>query len=68
MEPGNRAADFRLAALKLEDRYLKDRKHSEQAWFAEDAAAMPAAGEAALELNRKLKANHQQRQPQSRRR
>ena len=68
LEPGRRAADFRLAALKLEDRYLKDRKHSEQAWFAEDAAAMPAAGEAALELNRKLKANQQQRQPQIRRR
>ena len=68
LEPGNRAADFRLAALKLEDRYLKDLKHSEQAWFAEDAAAMPAAAEAALELNRKLKANHQQRRPQIRRR
>ena len=68
LAPGNRAADFRLAALKLEDRYLKDRKHSEQAWFAEDAAAGAAAGEAALELNRKLKANHQQRRPQSRRR
>lgn len=68
LEPARRAADFRLAALKLEDRYLKDRKHSEQAWFAEDAAAMPAAGAAALELNRKLKANHQQRRPQSRRR
>lgn len=68
LEPGSRAADFRLAALKLEDRYLKDRKHSEQAWFAEDAAAMPAAAEAVLELNRKLKANQQQRRPQSRRR
>ena len=68
LEPGRRAADFRLAALKLEDRYLKDRKHSEQAWFAEDAAAMPAAAEAALELNRKLKANHQQRRPPARRR
>ena len=68
LEPARRAADFRLAALKLEDRYLKDRKHSEQAWFAEDAAAMPAAAEAVLENNRKLKANHQQRRPQSRRR
>ena len=68
LEPARRAADFRLAALKLEDRYLKDRKHSEQAWFADDAAAMPVAAEAVLELNRKLKANHQQRQPQSRRR
>lgn len=68
LAPGNRAADFRLAALKLEDRYLKDLKHSEQAWFAEDAAAAADAGAAALELNRKLKANHQQRRPQSRRR
>ncbi len=68
LEPARRAADFRLAALKLEDRYLKDRKHSEQAWFAEDAAAMPAAAEAALELNRKLKANQQQRRPPARRR
>jgi len=68
LEPARRAADFRLAALKLEDRYLKDRKHSEQAWFAEDAAAMTAAAESVLELNRKLKANHQQRWPQSRRR
>lgn len=68
LEPARRAADFRLAALKLEDRYLKDRKHSEQAWFAEDAAAMASAGEAALEINRKLKANEQQRRPQFRRR
>lgn len=68
LEPARRAADFRLAALKLEDRYLKDRKHSEQAWFADDAAAGAAAAEAVLELNRKLKANHQQRRPQTRRR
>ena len=68
LEPARRAADFRLAALKLEDRYLKDRKHSEQAWFADDAAAGAAAAEAVLELNRKLKANHQQRRPPARRR
>ena len=67
LEPGRRAADFRQAALKLEDRYLKDLKQSEQAWFADDAAAAATiAAEAALERNRKLKANHQQRREQAR--
>lgn len=64
LEPRSRAADFRQAALKLEDRHLKDLKQSEQALFADDSD--PAAAESALELNRKLKANHRQRREQTR--
>lgn len=68
LEGRGAAADFRRAALKLEERHLKELKRSEQAWLRDDEDAAVAAGaeESVLGVNRKLKDNQRQRKEQAR--
>ena len=68
MEPRSRAGALRDVAARLEERHLRELKQTEQARFADDVGEAGGTAElteeseqAALDLNRRIKANQQAR-------
>ncbi len=68
MEPRNRAGALRDVAARLEERHLRELKQTEQARFADDVGDAGGTAElteeseqAALDINRRIKANQQAR-------